>query len=37
MNHMKQCETLRTKPLFRYKIKTNSENKKVMMLNEKKQ
>ena len=37
MNYIKQYETLRTKPSFRYKIKTNSKNKKVVIFNEKKQ
>ena len=37
MNYMKQCGTLKIKPLFGYKIETNSENKKVVILNEKEQ
>ena len=32
---MKQYETLKIKPSFKYKIKTNSENKKIVMLKEK--
>ena len=37
MQYMKQIGTLRTKPPFGYKIELNSENKKVMVKNEKEQ
>lgn len=37
MTYMKQSGTLRTKPIFGYKIELNHENKKVVMLNEKEQ
>ncbi len=37
MQYMKQIGTLRTKPPFGYKIEINSENKNIMVKNEKKQ
>lgn len=37
MQYMKQIGTLRTKPSFGYKIEVNSENKRIMVKNEKEQ
>ena len=37
MQYMKQIGTLRTKPPFGYKIEVNSENKRIMIKNEKEQ
>ncbi len=37
MQYMKQIGILRTKPSFKYKIEVNSENKRIIVRNEKKQ